>query len=164
MFWHMVMRQPWTWLLGPSNSSERTHVIELLRTETLPKNAMLCGDAGFVGYPLWSAIREREHHFLVRVGANVSLLHEHADFQRVEVGKDGEILCWPKAARVAGQPPLRLRLLKVRLGQLAVWMLTSVLDPKQLTPQQVVRLYKMRWGIEGEFRGLKQTLERGKVT
>jgi Transposase DDE domain len=42
-------------------------------------------------------------------------------------------------------------------------MLTSVLDRRQLTVPIIVRYYKMRWGIEVEFRGLKQTLDRSKL-
>lgn len=44
-----------------------------------------------------------------------------------------------------------------------MWLLTSVLDPKQLTNKQLVRVYKMRWGIEVEFRGLKQTIDKHKL-
>jgi len=42
-------------------------------------------------------------------------------------------------------------------------MLTSVLEPSRLTKTQIVHFYKMRWGIEVEFRGLKQTLDRAKL-
>jgi hypothetical protein len=65
-----------------------------------PRNTLFCGDAGFVGYPLWSAIRRRHCHFLVRVGANVSLLAESAD---CEEKKGGLVLCWPKT-NVDAQP------------------------------------------------------------
>ena len=63
----------------------------------------------------------------------------------------------------AGQPPLRLRLVQVVLGKTKVWMLTSVLSERRLTTKAIVRFYKMRWGIEVEFRGLKQTLDRAKL-
>ena len=39
-------------------------------------------------------------------------------------------------------------------------MLTSVLDHEKLSPKQIVRFYQMRWGIEVEFRGLKQTIDK----
>jgi hypothetical protein len=54
-------------------------------------------------------------------------------------------------------------LLRVRVGKIWVWMLTSVLDRRKLTARAAARLYQLRWGIELEFRGLKQTLERGKL-
>ncbi len=159
LLWHMGLRLPWTWRLGPSNSSERAHVMEMVCSKKFPKNTLFCGDAGFVGFPLWSHILQSDGNFLVRVGANVSLLRESADY---ELAKNGLVLCWPRAMQ-ATQAPLRLRLVKVRIGRTVMYMLTSVLDSKKLTIQQMVTLYKMRWGIEVEFRGLKQTLDCAKL-
>ena len=159
MMWHMGLRLPWQWRLGPSNSSERAHVLEMIAQGKFPRNTLFVGDAGFVGYPLWSAIRNNHGHFLVRVGGNVSLLSEDADFEFV---KGGLVLCWPKAEQ-AKQPPLRLRLIKVKIGKTPMYMLTSVLDEEKLTRKQIARFYEMRWGIEVEFRGLKQTLDRAKL-
>ena len=98
--------------------------------------------------------------FLVRVGANVSLLKDSADYS---LEKNGIVLCWPRAMMQSNQPPLRLRLVKIRLGKTTAWMLTSVLDPAKLTKKQIFRFYKMRWGVEVEFRGLKQTLDRARL-
>src|SRR5439155_18230693 len=61
------------------------------------------------------------------------------------------------------QPALQLRLTRMHLGKTKVWMLTSVLSERRLTTKAMVRFYKMRWGIEVEFRGLKQTLDRAKL-
>lgn len=160
LLWHMGLRLPWNWRLGPSNSSERAHVMELVGTGEFPKNTLFCGDAGFVGYPLWCKILKHQAHFLVRVGANVDLLKEgtHGEYLA-----NGLVLYWPQAAIRANVPPLRLRLVHARIGKARVWMLTSVLDPLQLSPQEMIRFYKMRWGIEVEFRGLKQTLEGAKL-
>jgi hypothetical protein len=157
MLWQMSLRLPWTWRLGPSNSSERDHVKAILTEETFPENTLFCGDAGFVGYPLWSQILAKKHHFLVRVGANVKLLSEKADIKKLG---GGIVLCWPKGQMNSGYPPLRLRLVKVKVGQTAMWLLTSVTDRRRLTRKQLVRYYKLRWGIEVEFRGLKQTLDK----
>ena len=167
MLWHMGLRLPWTWRLGPSNSSERAHVMDILASWIFPRWTLFCGDAGFVGYPLWARVIERGHDFLVRVGANVSLLQEHArcTFQTQGKGKRKEriVLCWPKEAQRAKQPPLRLRLLQVHVGKTSAWLLTSVLDSKKLTAAMALQFYTMRWGIEVEFRGLKQTLDRAKL-
>jgi hypothetical protein len=159
MLWHMGLRLPWMWRLGPSNSSERDHVKEMVYTGKFPKNTLFCGDAGFIGYPLWSDILQSGGQFLVRVGGNVNLLREGADY---ELAKTGFVLCWPQAMQ-GKQPPLRLRLVKTRIGKTIVYLLTSVLDSKELTIQQMVKFYKMRWGVEIEFRGLKQTLDRAKL-
>ena len=42
LMWHMGLRLPWMWRLGPSNSSERAHVNEMLAGRRLPeKHAVL---------------------------------------------------------------------------------------------------------------------------
>jgi len=160
MMWHMGLRLPWSWRLGPSNSSERGHVMEMLEQETFPENTLFCGDAGFVGYPLWSAILAAGGDFLVRVGANVTLLSEQADIKKLG---GGIVLCWPKGKMNSGAKPLRLRLVRVRVGKTQMWMLTSVCNAKTLTRKKIVQFYKMRWGIEVEFRGLKQTIDKHKL-
>jgi len=160
MMWHMRLRLPWTWRLGPSHASERDHVKEMLATEEFPKKTLFCGDAGFTGYPLWQTILQTKGHFVVRVGGNVNLLSEHADVKKLG---GGIVLCWPKGKMESGEPPLRLRLVQVRIGKTKMWLLTSVLDSRQLTRRQLVRVYKMRWGIEVEFRGLKQTIDKHRL-
>ena len=160
LLWHMGLRLPWTWRLGPSNASERADVMDMLEHEDFPPNTLFCGDAGFIGYPLWSAIRARGHHFLVRVGANASLLVERG----LAVPKGPRtVLSWPQHAMQAGQPPLTLRLVKVRIGKTRMWLLTSVLDEAQLSLATIRDLYEKRWGIEVEFRGLQHTLNKGEL-
>lgn len=161
LLWHMRLRLPWMWKVGPSNASERAHVIEMLGEGEFPKNTLFCGDAGFVGYPLWAQIAGRGLSFLVRVGANVTLLTERTD---CIIRRQGNlVLCWPLTAQEEKLPPLRLRLVRVKIGRQWMWMLTNVLQHARLTSEQITELYRMRWGIEIEFRGLKQTLDRKKL-
>ena len=157
MIWHMNLRLPWTWRLGPSNSSERGHVMEILEQEQFPEDTLFCGDAGFIGYDFWRAILAAEANFLVRVGGNVNLLSEKADIKRLG---GGIVLCWPKGKMKSGAAPLRLRLVKVKIGKTTMWMLTSILEPKKLPKKKIIRYYKMRWGVEVEYRGLKQTIDK----
>lgn len=160
MVWHMGLRLPWVWRLGPSDSSERGHVMEILGQEEFPENTLFCGDAGFVGYDFWSAILAAKGNFLVRVGANVKLLSEQADIKRLG---GGIVLCWPKGKMNSGAAPLRLRLVKVKIGKTTMWMLTSVLDHTKLPKKKIIKYYKMRWGVEVEYRGLKQTIDKRKL-
>lgn len=163
MMWHMGLRLPWDWRLGPSNASERDHVIEMVEQGRFPTSTLLCGDAGFVGYRLWSCFQRAGVSFLVRVGANVKLLTEQAVCKFENVGKECFVLCWPRDAMGSDLPPLRLRLVRVRVGKTLMWLLTNVLDARRLTQKMMVRFYKLRWGVEVEFRGLKQTLDRAKL-
>lgn len=157
--WLMASQLMWTWRFGPSDSSERKHFVDVLKTEKFPENTLFCADAGFVGYSLWKTILEQKgRHFLVRVGANVTLLREHAD---IALQDDDTVLCWPKDRMAAGDLPLRLRLVVIKDERGQTWsLLTSVLDEQQLTTQQIEKYYQMRWSIELAFRGLKQTISK----
>lgn len=163
LMWHMGLRLPWCWRLGPSNASERQHVLDMVAMGSFPKHTLFCGDAGFVGYPLWSQLLACGADFLVRVGANVRLLTEQAHCVLEKTGKQFRVYCWPQEAQKEGQPPLRLRLVSVQVGRIRMWMLTSVLEGQRLTNRAIARFYQMRWGIEVEFRGLKQTLNHAKL-
>lgn len=160
MMWHMGLRLPWTWRLGPSNSSERAHVQQILESEEFPTDTLFCGDAGFVGYPIWKSIVDSGANFLVRVGANVNLLSERMDFTK-QAG--GIVHCWPKNKQATGDPPLMLRLVQVKIGKTLMWMLTSILSDQELSIAEIVSYYKIRWGVEVEFRGLKQTIDKHKL-
>lgn len=159
MIWHMQLRLPWVWKAGRSSSSERCDTTELFENHSFPEKTLLCGDAGFTGYEFWKKIIDQGADFLVRVGANVSLLSDEVD---IEQQQGGTVLCWPQKMR-GKFPPLQLRLVRVKVGKTDMWMLTSVLDEGELTDEQIIKTYKMRWLIEVEFRGLKQTLDRVKL-
>ena len=116
--WHMGLRLPFMWRLGPSNSSERNHVKEMLNEGDFPENTLFCGDAGFVGYPLWSHLDDHGHDFLVRVGANVSLLSQWANYRTIS---DSRVWCRPQDAMRSGRPALKLRLVKVKIGKTKMW-------------------------------------------
>jgi hypothetical protein len=160
LMWHMGLGIPWCWKLGPSTSSERQHVLDLLKTAHFLENTLFVADAGFVGFDFWKAILDQGHHFVVRVGANVRLMQGLG--YRIEK-KNGIVYCWPHDAMRKKLPPLKLRLVKCYVGKKKVSLLTSVLEKEELSDDEVAKLYKERWGIELEFRCLKQTFERRKL-
>jgi hypothetical protein len=157
LLWHMGLRLPWSWKLGPSDSSERTHFRDMLATQKFPKNTLFCGDAGFVGYDLWRSIIDAEHNFLIRVGGNVRLLTKLGYYARE---RDGIVYVWPDSAARKKQPPLVLRLIHLKGERGDVYLLTNVLNSRHLSNALASRLYKLRWGIELQFRTLKQTFGR----
>lgn len=159
LVWHMRLRLLWCWRTGPSNSSERAHLQDLLKTQAFPEKTLFCGDAGFVGYEFWNSIAQQGHHFLMRVGSNVTLLRRLGYVRE----SHGIVYCWPSNAARNQQPPLVLRLLSMRLGRTPVYLVTNILDPRELPNEAACQLYRLRWGIELQFRTLKQTFGRHKL-
>jgi hypothetical protein len=160
LVWHMGLRMPWSWKSGPSTASERDHFRRMLWEEQFPENTLFCGDAGFTGYDLWKAVIDRGHHLLIRVGANVTLLRKLGYYARE---RGGIVYCWPSAAARQNQPPLVLRLIRFRLGRSQACVVTSILDRRRLSENEAARLYRLRWGVELQFRALKQTFGRRKL-
>jgi hypothetical protein len=160
LLWHMGLRMPWSWKSGPSTASERDHFQQMLSEQPFPKNTLFCGDAGFTGYELWKAMIDRGHHILIRVGANVRLLRKLGYYARERAGI---VYCWPSAAARKNQPPLVLRLIRFRLGRGQACVVTSILQSHLLSEREAVRLYRLRWGVELQFRALKQTFGRRKL-
>jgi hypothetical protein len=159
LVWHLGLRLPWCWMLGPSYSSERGHLETVLTERRFPKFTLFCGDAGFVGYDFWWSILDHGHSFLMRVGGNVRLLKGLG-----VVRQRGDIVyCWPEKAMRKTQPPLVLRLLCFHDGRGEVYLVTNILDDKELTNKQASLIYRGRWGIELQFRSLKQTYGRSKL-
>lgn len=157
--WHTGLRLLWCWRTGPSNSSERAHVQHLLATQVFPEKTLFCADAGFVGYEFWSAIAQQGHHFLIRVGSNVTLLRQLGYARE----SHDTVYCWPNQAARKQQPPLVLRLITLRLGRTPIYLVTNVVDPRELSGEAACQLYRLRWGIELQFRTLKQTFGRSKL-
>ena len=97
---------------------------------------------------------------MVRVGGNVQLLKELGYVRE----RNCIVYSWPDAASKKKQPPLVLRLLHFkdpRNGD--VYLVTNVLDEKLLPYQQAGEIFRRRWGIEVQFRSLKQTFGRTKL-
>jgi len=155
--WHVGTGLPWDWRIGPCDSSERAHLLEML--PHLPPEALVTADAGFVGYEYLRAILDSQRQLLIRVGSNVRLLKK-LGYAR-ESGHT--VYLWPDREAARGQPPIVLRLVQAHNGQHPVFLVTSVLSEKRLTDRQVIELYARRWGIELFYRHLKQTFQRRKL-
>jgi len=59
----------------------------------------------------------------------------------------------------AGQPKLTLRLIRSRGQGRRVDVLTNVLEPTRLSPEEALALYRLRWSVERLFLDLKETLD-----
>jgi hypothetical protein len=157
VLWHLGCGLPWSWRLGPSDSSERDHMRQMIAE--LPTRALLVADAGFPSYQLWHALVDAGCQLLMRVGSNVRLLKKLG-----YVKERGHLVyLWPNRVAAQGQPPIVLRLVVIHNGRHPVYLVTTVLDDRRLSDKQVIEFYRWRWGIELFYRHVKQTYEHRKL-
>jgi hypothetical protein len=155
--WHVGTGLPWDWRIGPADSSERAHLLEML--SALPEGSLVAADAGFAGYEYTRAVLDSGRHLLLRVGSHVRLL-KNLGYARESANT---VYLWPQREAKRRQPPLVLRLVVAHDGKHPVYLVTSIVSKRQLTDRQVVELYARRWGIELFYRHLKQTFQRRKL-
>jgi hypothetical protein len=154
--WHTGTGLPWEWRTGPSDSSERGHLLEML--SGLPAAVLIAADAGFVGYEYARAILDSKRQLLVRVGSNVKFLRK-LGYARESAGT---VYLWPDYAARKQQPPLVLRLVVAHNGRHPIYLVTSLLKTA-CSDSQILELYARRWGIELFYRTFKQTFGRRKL-
>lgn len=102
---------------------------------------------------------DAEHSFLIRVGGNVRLLK---NLGHARTG-NGIVCLWPDAAARRREPPIVLRLIEVKNEHGTMWLVTNVLNQRELSTAALKRLYPLRWGVELQFRTVKQTFGRSKL-
>src|SRR5438270_194930 len=67
---HLRLGVPWAWRWGKGTAAEREHLRRLL--PTLPADALLVADAGYVGYDLLRTLLERKVCFLIRMSCQAT--------------------------------------------------------------------------------------------
>jgi hypothetical protein len=99
--------------------------------------------------------------FLIRCVSNTTLLSDASWSQIERQGQHQIVYLWPQNRRRG--LPLRLRLIVLKRSGKRVCLLSNVLESPRLSRAVASKLYAARWGVETDYRALKQTLERRRV-
>jgi hypothetical protein len=109
---HLPTGLLWGWWLGRGRADERWHLRQLLPLLPAAVPVLLVADAGYVSYEVMRAILEAKADFLIRMSSRAYLYTEGG----TELAKftEGVVYYWPVRAQEQKQPPLTVRLLRVR--------------------------------------------------
>ncbi len=135
-----------------SAANDKTFCDKLLKR--LPVDGLLVFDLGFFQFAWFDGFTQANKFFLTR-------LREKTAYRRLQVLAQGDHYCDEiiKLGLYRSHPcEFPVRLVSVRWGTTWYQYLTNVLDPHQLTPQQVCDLYRRRWRIEDAFNLTKRLL------
>lgn len=136
-----------------------------LHLEHLPADSLTLFDRGYPGHWLFALFEQQQRHFLMRLpcGYNAQV-RQFLQSGQVEDTQffaashpEARLFCTEAGVDPAGQ--IKLRLIRVELanGKSEV-LLTSLLDRQAFPAEVFADLYHRRWGIETDYRRLKQTL------
>ena len=157
---HLRLGLLWSWRLGTSHGSERDHLRRLI--PTLPNKALVVADAGFDGYDVFTDLEQAGVKFLIRMSSKVTL---QVLAPLPKGWWDRDVYYWPKKAERKERPALPCRLMRIRSRKRGhdVYLLTNVMDRRQLPLDVAAMFYRWRWENEGLFRTYKRTLAKVKL-
>lgn len=127
--------------------------------EALPRGALLLGDRYYPKPVIWRQLEQRGIWMVSRYNKTVKKrkLQTLARTRSTRINVDDWIV--EMGGSVYGTEPVRLRWVHVWNGDFDLILVTNVLDPKLLSPLQLLGLYRKRWTVERMYLAMKDVLE-----
>jgi hypothetical protein len=148
-------------VVGAYSSAENTLAAELI--ERLVPGTLLLADRGFCGFPLWSKAQVTGADLLWRAPSTMKP-------RPTKSLEDGSYLAELRPSGNAGRKatPLVIRVVEYaiadgRHNEETYRLFTTILDPSDVSAENLARAYSERWEIESAFDELK-THQRGART
>lgn len=120
----------------------------------LTKGALILADLGYFGFRWFDDLTDAGHWWVSRLRAKTSYVVLHTHYHR---GDTLDALVWLGAHR-ADRAKHAARLVQFRHNGHLFRYVTNVLDPTELPPAELARLYARRWDIELAFKLVKRHL------
>jgi hypothetical protein len=147
--------------VNPNNTSERQCAAEHLQYAN--KKDLIIYDRGYAGFWLYALHSKHNHAFCVREKTRGnSLIKEFINSNK----KEAVVTVKPnktsiRTCKEKGLPftPITLRLVRVDLANEVEVLITNLLDSKKYNLTVFKSLYHLRWGVEENYKRLKQWVE-----
>lgn len=131
----------------------------------VPAGSLTLFDRGYPGHWLFALFEQQQRHFLMRLpcGYNAQVrqflrsgqVEETVDFAASH--PEARLFCTEAGVDPSGRVKLRLIRVELASGESEV-LVTSLLDRRAFPVAVFADLYHRRWGIETDYRRVKQTL------
>jgi len=139
-------------------ASEDLRAHEALEEENIPAGTLILGDRLYANAKFFAALGKKELFGLTRRRKGMRLRR----LKRLKKVCQGDFLLQDTLVEVGGSngtPLQTLRWIRMkRRGRVVRDLLTSVLEPEELSAEEAVELYPLRWTIERMFFDLKEVL------
>lgn len=147
--------------INPTKTSERACIAKHL--EVAHPNDLSLLDRGYNAFWVYALYRAKEQAFCMRAKVGSNLLAKAF----VASGKAEETITFTPTTNAAqtchekglSSEPVRLRLVRVNLKNEVEVLITNLMNEEQYPVHKFKDLYHLRWGIEENFKRLKQWVE-----
>ena len=172
-------------VVGKSLANENKLLVQMVERYRFSKQSIIIGDRNFECFDTMAHIQDAGHKFVFRVketkgiasgldlpredeydvSVNLSLTRKRAKDTVPLFSDRNRFRFVPNTMRFDLLPPgsdafyeLKFRIVRFKLSNGAYEMLVTNLNEKDFPPDELKKLYSMRWGVETSFRKLKYTL------
>lgn len=149
-----IRQQRWLRLEYFASAVQNCKVGFLTLLDDLPWHSLLLFDLGYFSFPCFDYLTERGYWWISRLREKTGYQLLHVHYRHHELL---DALVWLGSGHGA-RAGYAVRLVRFHDGHSFRCYLTNVLDPHQLTMEQIARLYARRWDIELAFLTLKELL------
>lgn len=149
-----VRRQQWRRIHFEANSLQDEKVCARLMLADLAKGTLLLFDLGYFCFQWFDDLSRLGLWYVSRIRHTSAIHVLHCFYEQGDTFDGLVFLGTKKGAR----PQYALRLVRFRMHGLMHTSITNVLDPHQLSMQDIAQLYARRWDIECAFLLLKKHL------
>jgi Transposase DDE domain len=130
---------------------ERQHAREML--SFIAKGALILTDLGYFGFEWFDELTKQGYSWVTRFREQTTFVVVHTYF---EEGETFDKLVWMGIWKTQGA--FVVRMVQFQQGGQLRQYLSNVLDPRNLSMQQIAEVYARRWDIERAFLTLKKYL------
>lgn len=121
---------------------------------SVPEGSLILADLGYFGFAWFDWMTDEQYFWVSRLRRKTSYKVIHTFYSK---GTSFDGVVWLGAHR-ADRAAHAVRLVVFQAGSKTHRYITNVLDPSQLTPMALAKLYARRWDIEMAFQLIKQHL------
>jgi len=126
--------------------------------DVIAKGTLLLADRYYAKPIIWQALAERGLFMVTRYNKTVKKIRVAVIESSRSSALSFDDFIVDMGGSKSGTTPVRLRWVRIWGPRFDYTILTNVLDPKLLTPQQLLVLYRRRWSVERMYLTLKEVL------
>lgn len=149
-----IRQQRWLRLEYFANAVQNCKVGLLTLLDDLPWHSLLLFDLGYFSFPCFDYLTERGYWWISRLREKTGYQLLHVHYRHHEIL---DALVWLGSGH-GSRAGYAVRMVRFHDGHGLRCYLTNVLDPHQLSMEDIARLYARRWDIELAFLTLKELL------
>jgi hypothetical protein len=126
--------------------------------DSMEKGSLISGDRFYAKPVVWRALEKRNLYMVTRYNKTVGKRRVAvvSRFRSSALSFDDYLV--DMGGSKPGTDPVRLRWVQIWGRGFKYTLLTNVLDPKRLTPQQLLAMYRRRWSVERMYLAMKEVL------